>query len=92
MKKSNLLVLGLIGFLMVAGLVLAGCGNLCPGNGNCTVTISQGSSGLYVDYGSPRSSCGKSATYSNGSYSGGCSVQNQMDNRNRRFGTHSCNC
>jgi len=92
----------LIGLLMAAGLVLIGCeGGVpnCKGNGECTVTVGQGTSGLYVDSNAPRSSCGTSATYktdSNGKgyYSGGCKVQNVIDNIDgkRSYGTHGCDC
>jgi hypothetical protein len=34
MKKSKLLVLGLIALMLVGGLVLAGCGSSCP-NDSC---------------------------------------------------------
>ena len=95
MKKSKLLVVGLIGLLMAGGLILAGCDlENCPGSGDCTVTIEQGTHGLYVDDDSPRSSCGSSATYNydTGSYTGGCKVQNNINNHNRRYGTQSCDC
>jgi Flp pilus assembly pilin Flp len=36
MRKSKILVVALIGILMVAGLVLAGCGDNC--GGGCKVT------------------------------------------------------
>jgi hypothetical protein len=41
MKKSKLLVLGLIALMLVAGLALASCGEFCPGgdgvvSGSCT--------------------------------------------------------
>jgi len=92
MKK--LTVVALIGLLLAAGLVLVGCSEKCPGSGGCTVTIAQGASGLYVDYDSPRSTCGKSATWSSSSssYSGGCVVQNNMDGHSRSYGTKSCDC
>jgi len=38
MKKSKILVVGLIALLMAGGLVLAGCdedGKKCPGGGSC---------------------------------------------------------
>jgi hypothetical protein len=84
----------LIGLLMAAGLILIGCGEECTGSGECTVTIAQGTSGLYVDYDSPRSSCGDSAEW-NSDYSsktGGCKVQNNIDGYNRTYGTHGCDC
>jgi len=92
---NKFFIVVLIGLLMSAGLVLVGCaGAGCPGSGNCTVTIAQGASGLYVDYDSPRSSCGKryhyDSTYSN--YVAGCKVQDNIDNYNRRYGTQSCDC
>jgi hypothetical protein len=102
MKKSKLLVLGLIALMLVGGLVLVGCdldpGAHCSGNGECTVTIDQSTSGLYVDSEKPRSSCGKSATSKYNEATGryddvrGCKVQENMDGKNRSFGTHSCDC
>ena len=104
-NKLKIAAVVLIGSLMAVGLVLTGCepGANCTGSGECTVTIDQGTSGLYVDYDSPRSSCGKSATWNNGYwdnngryhdgyYSGGCKVQNNMDDHRRTYGTHSCDC
>ena len=94
-NKIKFGIVVLIGLLLAAALSLTGCvENVCPGNGECTVTIGQGASGLYVDTDYPRSSCGDKASYSyqSSSYSGGCRVQNQMDNINRRYGTHYCNC
>jgi len=92
MKKITLVAF--FGLLMTAALILVGCSESCPGSGSCTVTIAQGTSGLYVDYDSPRSSCGKSGSWnsSSSSYSGGCVVQNNMDNHDRRYGTKSCDC
>ena len=96
MKESKLLILGVIGLMLAAGLVLIGCVEKpgCPGSGECTVTIDQGTSGLYVDSDSPRSSCGKSRTYSydTGNYTHGCKVQENMDDYNRKYGTQSCDC
>ena len=95
-SKIKFGIVVLIGLLLAAVLNLTGCflNEPCPGNGQCTVTIGQGASGLYIDTDYPRSSCGKSATYSSqsGNYSGGCRVQNQIDNRNRRYGTQTCDC
>jgi len=97
-NKIKFGIVVLIGLLLAAGLNLTGCFLLedktCPGNGQCTVTIGQGTSGLFVDTSYPRSSCGEKAKWSSSSskYSGGCRVQNQMDNINRRYGTHTCNC
>jgi len=87
---KNKMVIALIGMLVVGGLFLTGCENQCPGSAECTVTIGQGASGLYVDYDAPRSSCGKSKN----SESSGCRVQNMMNNYNseRRYGTWSCDC
>jgi len=96
MEKKRILAVGFIGLLLAAGLVLFGCepGANCPGSGDCTVTIAQGTSGLYVDYDSPRSSCGKSSTWNSDytSKSGGCKVQDDMDGYKRTYGTHGCNC
>ena len=96
MEKKRILAVGLIGLLLAAGLVLFGCepGAHCRGSGDCTVTIKQGASGLYVDTDSPRSSCGKSRTYNydTGNYNRGCKVQDNMDDYNRTNGTHGCDC
>jgi len=96
---NKILVVTLVGLLMAVGVVFTGCDKpgRCPGNGECTVTIDQNANGLFVDSNSPRSSCGKSATKNyndDGSayWTGGCEVQNNMDNINRKYGTHSCNC
>jgi hypothetical protein len=93
MKK--IIAVALIGLLMAVGLVLIGCvGEKCSGSGNCTVTIGQNAYGLYVDNDSPRSTCGEGASW-NSNYSsktGGCKVQNNIDNYNRKYGTHSCDC
>ena len=94
MKKSKFFVVALIGLLMAAGLVLTGCDKPnCPGNGECTVFIEQ-SMGLYVDTSKERTTCGKGATWNSdqGKYTGGCKVQNMMDNRERKYGSHGCNC
>ena len=95
MEKKWILVVGVIGLLLSTVLILAGCGSDgCSGNGNCTVTIGQGSSGLYIDNEEPRSTCGKSATWNSdlGEYTGGCKTQNNIDGRNRSYGTHGCSC
>jgi len=97
MEKKKIIAVGIIGLLLAVGLVLIGCDFLkeeCPGNGDCTVTIKQDGYGLSVDYDSPRSTCGKSSTYdySTGKYSGGCKVQNNIDNENRTYGKHGCSC
>ena len=95
MEKKRILILGFIGLLMVAGLILVGCDlENCPGNGECVITIGQNASGLYIDTLAPQSSCGKSATWSSdlGGYTGGCKVQNNRAGRNRTYGTHGCNC
>jgi len=95
-NKIKMVTVILIGLLLAVGLVLIGCKDVekCSGNGECTVTIEQGTSGLYVDNDSPRSSCGSSATW-NSDYSqktGGCKVQNNIDDHNRSYGTHGCDC
>jgi hypothetical protein len=94
--KNKILALGLISLMVVVGLIVIGCGPNCPGNGECTVTIEQGSSGLYVDSNAPRSTCGKKAEYSSeGDYwYGGCKVQINIDNTDnkRTSGTQECNC
>ena len=93
--KNKMAGMTLLGLLMAAGLVLTGCEwPGCIGNGECIVTIQQGTSGLYVDNTATRSSCGKKSTYSydTGSYTGGCKVQNNIDGINRTHGTHRCGC
>jgi len=94
MKKSKLLYLSVISLILTAGMILVACGPNCPGNGECTVTIGQDGNGLYIDNNSPRSTCGKSSTYNydTSRYSGGCKVQDNIDNRNRKYGTQSCDC
>lgn len=96
MKKSKLLVLGLIYALMAIGLVLAGCmtETECKGNGECTVSVTQGSYGLSIDSNQPRSTCGDKGTYSSdtGKYSGGCNVQNAIDNPSKGYGKYTCDC
>jgi hypothetical protein len=71
MKKSKLLIVGLIALMLVGGLILAGCENLitkCPGDGNCSYSDgggfleekikSCGSSACAVESGTTdRSSC-----------------------------------
>jgi len=93
---NKIYVVALIGLMMTVGLALAGCiKGECPGSGQCTVTIKQGTSGLYVDDDSPRSSCGKTKTWdsSTSSYKGGCKVANMMNSSSdRRYGTQSCDC
>jgi hypothetical protein len=95
MKKSKVLIVGVIGLLMTIGLVLA-CEPVkqCPGNGECTVTIEQGSSGMFIDDESPRSTCGKNSTWNSErqKWEDGCKVQDNIDNRDRKYGKHSCNC
>jgi hypothetical protein len=102
MKK--IIAVALIGLLMAAGLVLFGCEGGgpkepdCKGNGECTVTVGQGSSGLYLDKDSPRSTCGKSATTkwseSLEKYvdDPGCKVQENIDGTKRTYGKHGCDC
>ena len=94
-SKIKMVAVALIGLLMAMGLVLIGCESPgCSGSGECTVTIDQGTSGLYVDSNSPRSSCGKRRTYNydTGNYDNGCKVQENIDNYNRKYGTQSCDC
>jgi len=92
-NKFKLILVALIGLLLAAGLVLAGCGPNCPGNGECIVTIDQ-DIGLYVDENSPRSSCGKKRAYNYdiGDYDDGCKVQDNIDGYNRKYGTQKCDC
>jgi len=104
MKRKIILgTVALIGLLLATGLVLAGCGFLgggkeCIGNGECTITIKQGTTGLSIDYDSPRSDCGKSSTYNYdlGEYTGGCKVNDMNSSWYQtsamRYGTHSCDC
>jgi len=90
MKKF--FIVALIGVAMTVGLVLAGCLAMeCPGNGNCTVTIKQGTSGLYIDSDSPRSSCGNSGSDKYRT----CYVANVISAyhyEDMRYGTWNCNC
>ena len=90
--QKRVAVVALIGLLMAAGLVLTGCeeSSNCTGTGECTITIGQGTTGLYVDTSAERSSCG---TTTSGS-STGCIVadMNSLFSTNRRAGTHKCNC
>jgi len=88
MNKYFIVVL--IGLVMTVGLVLAGCLHMeCPGNGNCTVTVKQGTSGLYIDDDSPRSSCGNSGS----DKARTCSVANMMSfYGEKKYGTWNCNC
>lgn len=97
MNKSRILLTGIIGLLLITGSLLAGCDlfkAVCPGTGECTVTVKQGVDGLLVDTASPRSSCGKAGEVNEvfGYYTGGCKVKNIMDGRDLRYGTHSCDC
>jgi len=97
MEGKRFLIAGLVSFIIMTGLLLISCDILktkCPGNGECTVTIDQGTAGLYVDYDSPRSSCGRSRTYNydTGNYTSGCKVQDTMDGYGRTFGTKGCDC
>ena len=92
-NKIKIGAVALIGLLMAAGLVLIGCkGPGCTGSGDCTITIAQGTSGLYVDTDSPRSSCGKTKTEE----LHGCKVANMnstwYQNETMRYGTHGCDC
>jgi len=89
MKKITLVAL--IGLLMTAALILVGCKESCPGSGSCTVTIAQGTSGLYVDTDSPRSSCGKTTSGD----ATGCKVADMIGwsgYKYMRYGTHGCDC
>lgn len=93
MKKLFLVVF--ITILMTAGMILAGCpAEECPGSGDCTVTIKQDAYGLSIDNNSPRSTCGHGRTWDSNSnkYIGGCNVQNNIDNYDRTYGVHSCDC
>jgi len=89
MKKSKIAAVALLGLLLVIGLTLVGCGNQCVGDGECTITIGQGATGLFVDTSARRSSCGNRRT----SESAGCQVANMNQwSDAKRFGTHGCNC
>jgi len=93
MEKKKILVVGLIGLLLAAGLALIGCGEKCPGNGECTVTIKQTASGLSIDYDAPQSTCGRGWKYGqNGGTLPGCKVDDNIHNYNRKFGKHGCDC
>jgi hypothetical protein len=37
MKKSKIVSVGLIGLLLIAGILLSGCWDNCPGSGECDV-------------------------------------------------------
>ena len=92
MEKNRILIVGLIGLLMAVGLFLAGCGVSCPGSGECTATINQGASGLYIDYDFPRSTCGGGRSWDSNT-SSGCIVENNINYySDRTYGTKSCNC
>ena len=92
MKKGKIVVVGLVGLLMAGGLVLVGCKpDGCSGNGECTVTITQGTSGLYIDPNAPRSSCGKVGKGNEI----GCKVAEMIAGHAARpmtYGTHGCDC
>lgn len=90
MEKKRILVVGLIGLLLAAGLVISSCTDGCPGSGECTITIGQNANGLYVDTDAPRSSCGNTKSGD----SAGCQVANMNSyyKETMRYGTHSCNC
>jgi len=96
---NKLIAVVVLGLLMAGGIVIISCeGPGCIGTGECTITIKQGSSGLYVDTSSDRSDCGDSATYDYnlGKYTGGCQVNNMnstwFQNSSMRAGTHKCDC
>ncbi|MDR0474412.1 MAG: hypothetical protein LBH43_12160 [Treponema sp.] len=95
MRKSKILVVGIIGLLLAAGLVMAGCDTPgCKGSGECTITFGQGSSGLFIDTDAPRSSCG---TETSGDTSG-CKVADSQSSNSyvadkaRKYGTLNCDC
>jgi len=94
--SKAVLPVSFIGILAATVLFVAGCEmENCRGDGNCHVTVGQGGTGLFVDNALPRSTCGNAATFSAGSWTGGCRVQNNIANPggvHRTFGTHSCNC
>jgi hypothetical protein len=102
---NKIIVAALIGLLMAAGLVALGCeggGPNCRGDQECTVTVSQNSSGLYIDNDSPKSSCGKATTtetkwsesqekYVTTTHKG-CEVQDIINGGTKKYGTHPCSC
>jgi len=98
MEKNRILAVGLIGVLLAVGLAVVGCsdpGEGCSGNGKCTVYIDQGTNGLYIndtDY--ARSTCGEGAKWDSDmqDYSGGCEVQNNINNIKQKYGKHGCDC
>jgi hypothetical protein len=53
MKKSKLLVLGLIALMLVGGMALVSCGPSCDNNGYCKI-------GFYFGRGISADSCGDS--------------------------------
>ena len=98
MKKRIVLILAYMALLITVTLVIIACTTEgCIGNGACSVFIGQGAYGLFIDdVNYPRSTCGKSATWNSdlGKYTGGCKVQNNIDNydNKRKYGTHGCDC
>ena len=87
--KNKMAVVALIGLLMAAGLVLAGCGPNCPADADCTTTITlQG--GTYRYDTSSYKNCGKTTS----DVSIGCIVadMHRVGSTNIRTGTHRCNC
>ena len=92
--KNKLVVVVLIGLLLGAGLVLTVCdfGGNCIGTGECTITLAQGASGLYIDNSADRSSCGDTTSGTDT----GCIVADYGNTWNttiqRKVGTTKCNC
>ena len=94
MKVSLIGLLKVVGMILFTGLVFTACMEMCPGNAECTITIRQGTAGLYVDTSAPLSSCGSVGTWnqSTSSISGGCRVENMRRGYNMRYGTWGCSC
>ena len=96
MKKRIALIIAYTVFLATVTLIIIACNlDKCIGNGECSVFIDQGGSGLFIDdVNHPRSTCGKGAEWNSdlGKYTGGCKVQNNIDNNERRYGSHGCDC
>ena len=94
MKKRMIFIVVYIGLLVAATFIISACVlTQCIGNGECTVFIRQDHNGLHVDTDHTRSTCGKSATYNDqGKLTGGCKVQNNINNHERRYGSHGCDC
>jgi hypothetical protein len=70
MKKSKLLVLGIIALMLTGGLVLASCGGKCSSSGGCSVTTSGDGSKKFS--GCAESKCASWKSYQSGSAASPC--------------------